>query len=186
MTTTTPPSASTSLSPGWSLALGILLVIAGVAALIFPLLAAVTAALYIGWFALIAGVIAIWVAISTRSEPNFGWRLAVGVLYIVLGVLLVGNPVAGAASLALLVGALMTVSGIVEIMLAIRRRPHSGWGWLLANGILSILLAILIVIGWPVGSLVLIGYLVGFQIITCGIARIGLAMAAKKAQPVAA
>jgi len=184
MTSAVQPSLN--LSPGWSLALGILLVVAGVAALLFPFLAAVTAALYIGWFALIAGVIAIWVAISTRSEPNFGWRLAVGVLYIVLGVLLVGNPVAGAASLALLVGALMAVSGVVEIMLAIRRRPHGGWGWLLANGILSIALALLIVIGWPVGSLILIGYLVGFQIITCGIARIMLAMAAKKAQPAAA
>ena len=184
MTSTVQPSLN--LSPGWSLALGILLVIAGVAALIFPFLAAVTAALYIGWFALIAGVIAIWVAISTRSEPHLGWRLAVGVLYIVLGFLLVGNPVAGAASLALLVGAVMTVSGIVEIMLAIRRRPHSGWGWLLASGILSILFALLIVIGWPLGSLVLIGYLVGFQIISIGLARIMLAMAAKKAQPAAA
>ena len=88
--TVQPPTA---MSPGWSLALGILLVIAGVVALIFPLLAAVTAALYIGWFALVAGVIAIVVAIRTRSEPHFGWRLAVGVLYIVLGFLLVANPV---------------------------------------------------------------------------------------------
>jgi len=101
----------------------------------------------------------------------------------VLGFLLVANPIAGAASLALLVGALMAASGVVEIMLAFRHRPKSGWGWLLANGILSIVLAVLIVIGWPLGSLVLIGYLVGFQIITCGIARLGLGMAAKKAQP---
>jgi uncharacterized membrane protein HdeD (DUF308 family) len=181
MTSTVQPS--TGLSPGWSLALGILLVIAGVVALVFPLLAAVTAVLYIGWFALIAGIIAIVVAIRTRSEPHFGWRLAVGVLYIVLGFLLVANPIAGAASLALLVGAVMAAFGIVEIMLAFRHRPKSGWGWLLANGILSIVLAILIAIGWPLGSLVLIGYLVGFQIITCGIARLGLAMAARKAQP---
>lgn len=184
MSSTVQPSIS--LSPGWSTALGVLLIIAGVAALIFPFLAAVTAALYIGWFALIAGVIAIWVAIRTRGEPNFGWRLAVGVLYIVLGFLLVANPVAGAASLALLVGALMAVSGVVEIMLAVRYRPKGGWGWLLASGILSIALAILIVIGWPVGSLILIGYLVGFQIITCGVARIALSMAVKKTAPAAA
>ena len=181
MTSTVQPPAG--LSPGWSLALGVLLVIAGVVALVFPLIAAVTAALYIGWFALVAGIIAIVVAIRTRSEPQFGWRLAVGALYIVLGLLLVANPVAGAASLALFVGAVMAVSGVVEIVLAFRHRPGSGWGWLLANGILSIGLAILIAIGWPLGSLVLIGYLVGFQIITCGIARLGLAMAARKAQP---
>lgn len=170
-------------SPGWSLAMGILLVIAGVLALIFPVLAAVTAALYVGWFALIAGVIAIVVAIRTRSEPHLGWRIAVGVLYLVLGFLLVVNPIAGAASLALLVGALMAASGVVEIMLAVRMKPEAGWGWLLFNGILSIVLAILIAIGWPLGSLILIGYFVGFQIVTCGIARIALAMAARKASP---
>ena len=178
---TTADQRPARLSPGWSLALGVLLVIAGVLALIFPVIAAVTAALYIGWFAIIAGIIAIVVAVKTRSEPQFGWRLAVGVLYVALGLLLVANPIAAAASLALLVGALMAASGVVEIMLAFRRRPHPGWGWLLANGILSIVLAILIAIGWPLGSLVLIGYLVGFQIITCGIARIALSNAARKA-----
>ena len=184
MTSTVQPSLN--LSPGWSLALGILLVIAGIVALLFPLLAAVTAALYIGWFALVAGVIEIVVAIRTRSEPHFGWRIGEGVLFVVLGFLLVANPIAGAATLALLVGALMAVTGVVEIMIAMRHRPKHGWGWLLASGILGILFAVLIVIGWPAGSLVLIGYLVGFQILSIGIARIMLAMAAKKAQPAAA
>lgn len=176
----TTATQAPTLSSGWSVALGILLIIAGVVALIFPVLAAVTAALYIGWFAIVAGVIEIVVAIRTRSEAHFGWRLAEGVLFVALGILLVANPVKGAASLALLVGVLMAASGIVEIMFAFRRKPHAGWGWLLANGILSIVLAILIAIGWPLGSLVLIGYLVGFQIIACGVARLGLGMAARK------
>ena len=80
----------------------------------------------------------------------------------------------------------MLASGVVEIMLAFRLKPKSGWGWLLANGIVSILFAIMIVAGWPMGSLILIGYLVGFQIITCGVARIALSMAARKAAPAAA
>jgi uncharacterized membrane protein HdeD (DUF308 family) len=184
MTTSAQPFAS--LSPGWSLALGVLLVVAGIMALVFPVVASIAAALYIGWFALIAGVIAIVVAIRTRTEPDFGWRLAMGVVYLGLGFLLVANPVAGAASLALLVAAFMVASGVVELMLALHMRPRAGWGWLLANGILSIVLAIMIAVGWPLGSLVLIGYLVGFQIITCGIARIALAMAAKKATPASA
>jgi uncharacterized membrane protein HdeD (DUF308 family) len=169
------------LSPGWSLTLGILLVIVGVLALLFPLFAAVAATLYIGWFALFAGAAAIMIAVKTRAEPHFGWRLFVGILYLGLGGILVANPIAGAASLALFVGALMVAAGVVELALAFKMRPQAGWGWLLANGILSILLAVLIVIGWPLGSLVLIGYLVGFQIITCGIARIALYTAAAKA-----
>jgi uncharacterized membrane protein HdeD (DUF308 family) len=185
-TATRPPASPTGLSSGWSLALGILLVIAGVVALLFPAMAAVAASLYIGWFALIAGAIAIAVAISTRAEPEFGWRLFMGVVYVALGLLLVANPVAGAVSLALFVGAMMAVLGVVEIALALRIRPHRGWGWLLANGVLSLVLAILIAIGWPLGSLVLIGYLVGFQIVTCGVARIAVALASRSAAPAAA
>src|SRR5215831_9886882 len=81
MTTSTQPAPL--LSPGWSLVLGILLIIAGVLALVFPVLAAVTAALYIGWFALIAGVIEIVVAIRTRNEPQFGWRIFEGIIFVV-------------------------------------------------------------------------------------------------------
>ena len=177
------PTFAPVLSSGWSLALGILLIIAGGAALVFPMLAAVAAALYIGWFALIAGAIAIAIAIKTRSEPHFGWRFLVGVVYLALGFLLVANPLAGAASLALFVGALLAVAGVVEIALAFRIKPHKGWGWLLANGVVSIVLAVLIAIGWPLDSLLLIGYLVGFQIIACGIARIALGMGARGAAP---
>jgi uncharacterized membrane protein HdeD (DUF308 family) len=177
-----PATHAPGLSSGWSLALGILLVIAGIAALVFPVLAAVAATLYVGWFALIAGGIAIAVAIKTRTEPNFGWRLLVGVVYIVLGFLLLANPIAGAASLALFVGALLAAAGVVEIALAFKIKPHKGWGWLLANGIVSIVLALMIAIGWPLASLLLIGYLVGFQIITCGVARIAIGLAGRDTQ----
>lgn len=172
-----PPSLAPGLSSGWSLALGILLLIAGIASLLFPVVAAVAATLYVGWFALIAGGIAIAVAIRTHAEPHFGWRFLVGVVYLALGLLLVANPLAGAVSLAIVVGALLAAAGAVEIMLAVRIKPRKGWGWLLANGVLSIVLAILIAVGWPLESLVLIGYFVGLQILACGVARIGLGLA---------
>jgi len=181
--TESPSAPAPVLSSGWSLVLGVLLLIAGVVALLYPVIAAVAAALYVGWFALIAGVIAIAIAIKTRAEAHFGWRVLVGVVYLALGVLLVANPLSGAASLALFIGALLAAAGVVEIALAFRLRPHKGWGWLLANGLTSIVLAVLIAIGWPLDSLVLIGYLVGFQIIFCGVARIALGLGARDAAP---
>jgi uncharacterized membrane protein HdeD (DUF308 family) len=185
MSTATQSSTThaSGFSSGWSLTLGILLLLAGLAALLFPVLAAVAATLYVGWFALIAGVIAIVVAIKTHAAPSFGWRLGVGVVYLALGLLLVANPLLGAASLALFVGAMLAVAGVVELVLAFRVRPHRGWGWLLANGILSLVLAVLIAIGWPLDSLVLIGYFVGFQIIACGVARIAFALTARASAP---
>jgi uncharacterized membrane protein HdeD (DUF308 family) len=178
MTSSAPPSLN--ISPGWSLVLGILLVIAGIVALVYPVVTVVAATFYIGWFAIIAGVIDLVVSVRTRNEPNLGWRIAVGILYLVLGFLVVAHPIAGAATLALVIGGIMAASGVVEIMLAMRHKPKAGWGWLLASGILAILFAVLIAIGWPATALVLIGYLIGFQIISCGVARIALGMAAKK------
>jgi uncharacterized membrane protein HdeD (DUF308 family) len=49
-----------------------------------------------------------------------------------------------------------------------------GWGWVLVDGILSILLAILIAIGWPASSVAIIGVMVGIWFISAGIWRIAL------------
>src|SRR5271163_2436069 len=110
------PSFSPRLSPGWSLALGVLLLIAGIAALLYPVIAAVAAALYIGWFALIAGVIAVAIAIKTRAEPEFGWRLLVGVLYLRLGRLLVANPITANGALTNNASEAAPAMGLVEIV----------------------------------------------------------------------
>jgi uncharacterized membrane protein HdeD (DUF308 family) len=59
-------------------------------------------------------------------------------------------------------------------MLAFRLKPQRGWGWVLFDGLLSIALAILIVIGWPQSSLAIIGLLTGFSLISTGVWRIVL------------
>jgi uncharacterized membrane protein HdeD (DUF308 family) len=93
----------------------------------------------------------------------------------VLGIAVLLLPAAGVASLALLVGAILLVGGIIRTALAWRLRPRRGWGWVLFDGLLSIVLAILIAIGWPQSSLPIIGLLTGFSLISAGIWRILLA-----------
>jgi uncharacterized membrane protein HdeD (DUF308 family) len=162
------------LGNGWQIAWGVLLIIAGFLAVMMPGIAALATVLFFAWLLIFCGGFEIAYAIQTRANGGFGWKLASGILTLLLGMVIMAAPLAGVASLALLVGAFLLVSGIARVMLAFRLKPHRGWGWVLFDGLLSVTLAILIAIGWPQSSLEIIGLLTGFTLISTGVWRIVL------------
>lgn len=157
---------------GWQLFWGVLLIVAGVLALLMPAVAALATALLFGWLLLFSGIFELVHAFQTRHREGFGWRLASGILTFVLGLAIVFVPVAGVASLALLVGGFLFAGGIARTVLAFRIKPLEGWGWVLFDGVLSIIVAILIAIGWPASSIGLIGFLTGFTLVFGGLWRL--------------
>lgn len=159
---------------GWQVAWGVLLIICGILAVAMPGVAALATALVFAWLLILGGGCEMAYAIQTRDKEGFGWKLASGVLTLVLGIAILVLPLAGVASLALLVGAFLLAGGITRTVLAFRFKPQRGWGWILFDGILSIGLAIIIAIGWPQSSLAFIGLLTGFTLISTGIWRIML------------
>jgi uncharacterized membrane protein HdeD (DUF308 family) len=159
---------------GWQLAWGVLLIVSGILAVLMPGIAALATALIFAWLLIFGGAFEIAYAVQTRSKGGFGWKLASGILTLVLGIAILVLPLAGVASLALLVGAFLFAGGITRTMLAFRIKPQRGWGWILFDGLLSIGLAIFIAIGWPQSSLAFIGLLTGFTLIMTGIWRIML------------
>ena len=120
------------------------------------------------------GIVEIVHAFQTRRRAGFGWKLAAGIITFLLGLSLLLFPVAGIATLALWIGALVFASGIVRLILAFRVRPTKGWGWVLFDGILSIGVGALIAWGWPASSVGFIGLLTGFWLLFSGIWRITL------------
>ena len=159
---------------GWQIACGVLLIAFGFLAILMPAVAALATAFVFAWVLLLSGVFEIAYAMQTRAQGGFGWKLASGLLTLVLGIALLVMPLAGVASLALLVGGFLLVSGATRSMLAWRMRPARGWGWVMFDGLLSIALAILIGIGWPASSLAIIGLLTGFTLISSGVWRLAL------------
>lgn len=166
---TAAPGASGS---GWQVVWGVLLIGAGVLAVSMPGVAALATALIFAWVLIFGGGFEIVYAVQTRARHGFGWKLASGVLTLVLGIAILVVPVAGVASLALMVGAFLFAGGVTRTMLAFRLKPQSGWGWVLLDGLVSIAVAILIAIGWPQSSLAFIGLLTGFSLIATGVWRI--------------
>lgn len=178
-TSHTPTGAASSPSNhGWQTVWGVLLIVSGILAVLMPGIAALATALIFAWLLIFGGACEVAYAVQTRSKGAFGWKLASGIVTLVLGVAILGIPLAGVASLALLVGAFLFAGGIARTMLAFRFKPQRGWGWILFDGLLSIGLAILIAIGWPQSSLALIGLLTGFTLIMTGIWRIMLRQSA--------
>ncbi|MGH6916201.1 MAG: HdeD family acid-resistance protein [Geminicoccaceae bacterium] len=153
---------------GWLLGLGILLSVLGLLLIAAPALGTLAIDLLVGWFLIIGGAAQLFHAFMEKAWRGFLLELLSGVLYLVVGLLLVFYPLAGAQALTIFLAAFLTVEGIVRIALALRVRPAQGWGWLLFGGIVTVILGVLIWVQWPSSALWVIGLLVGINLLFTG------------------
>ena len=163
------------------LAEGIILVILGIIAIIVPPIATLAFAIIIGWLFLVSGIVGLITTFYMRGAPGFWWSLLSAIVAIAAGVLLLYQPVTGALSLTFILIAFFVIEGIVTIMYAIDHRGQlSGrWGWMLASGIVDLILAGIIFAGLPGTAAWALGLLVGINMVFGGTAMIGMALAAK-------
>ena len=164
---------------GWLLALGILMIILGVFAIGTPVVATIAFQVMLGWLLVIGGIAEAIHAFMAQNWRGFLFELLSAILYVVVGGLLLFNPLLGAAALTLLLAVFLVVEGIFKIVMALRVRDHRGWGWLLASGILSLILGAMIWAQWPASGLWVIGLLVGIQLLFTGWSLVMLALAAR-------
>ncbi|HWK38313.1 MAG TPA: HdeD family acid-resistance protein [Hyphomicrobium sp.] len=165
---------------GWFLALGIGLIIAGIAAIAFPFISTIAAKVMLGWLFLIGGVLMIIHAFQAPGWSGFLWELLIGVLYVVVGGYLAFFPLTGLLTLAIVLAALFIAEGIFEIVMAYRVSPHEGWVWLLLSGIAAIAVGVLIALGLPGSATWALGLLVGINLLFSGWSYVFLALAGRR------
>jgi uncharacterized membrane protein HdeD (DUF308 family) len=160
---------------------GILLVIFGIAAIILPPLASVAVTILLGWLFLIAGVAGLVFSYWAREAPGFWWSLASAVLALVAGIVLLARPLEATLTLTIVVGAYFLAEGVATVMYALQHRSKLSerWGWMLAAGIMDLLVAFIIITGLPGSALWAIGLLVGLNMLFGGASLIGMALAAR-------
>jgi len=166
---------------GWFLALGILLIAAGAAAIAFPLLSTIATKIALGWIFLIAGALIVVHAFSIRRWQGFLLGLLIGALYLVAGGWLAFTPFAGIIALTILLAALFLAEGVLEVIMAVRVRPHEGWGWLLVSGVVAIAVGVLIAAELPSSAAWAIGLLTGINLLSSGVSFVALALAGRRA-----
>ena len=143
MTSQSPVSLLHKAS-GWSIAWGVLLIVFGVLAIGAPLLAAVAVNALIAWLIVLAGVVHLFLAFHTHGAGSVIWKLLVGLAYIVFGGYLLMHPLLGIASLTLVLASLFLIEGVLDVVLYAKMRPARGAGWVLFDGVVTLLLSLLI------------------------------------------
>jgi uncharacterized membrane protein HdeD (DUF308 family) len=181
MTSPTPLGHLAGKAVNWSIALSILLLVAGFFAILIPSISGIAITLFIGWAILFAGFTHFVMAFKTHTTGSIFWELLLGALYLFAGGYLIFHPLSGLLSLTLLLAAYLFIEGIIEIINAYQVRPRHGTAWLWINAAITLILAIMIWKTWPVSSTWAIGTLVGLSMIFSGFSRLMASLAAKRA-----
>jgi uncharacterized membrane protein HdeD (DUF308 family) len=160
---------------------GIVLVVLGLLAIVVPVVATLAVAIFIGWLFLISGIVGLITTFMARQAPGFWWSLVSAVLAIAAGIVLLIWPVGGALSLTLLLVVFFVIEGVASIMYALEHKKElSGrWGWMLASGIIDLVLAVMIFAGLPSTAAWALGLLVGINMVFGGSALIAMALHAR-------
>jgi uncharacterized membrane protein HdeD (DUF308 family) len=168
----------------WKLFLfqGAVMVVLGVLAICAPVAASIAVAIYVGWLLLISGVIGLIAIISTHHVHAFLWSLITAALSVVIGVLLVLMPVQGAVSLTIVLTAFFIAEGVFQTTVAIASRQVMAgtWVWMLLSGLADLVLAAIIIEGWPGTAIWALGLLVGVNLLTSGWAVVVAALAGRR------
>jgi uncharacterized membrane protein HdeD (DUF308 family) len=181
MSTIAATSSSSELAPlraksGWIVALGVVYVIAGIIALGSVVMATVASVFVVGIMMLIAGVAEVINAFQVKSWGRFLLWLLLGALYIVAGFATFENPLLAAVLLTLILSVALIASGIMRIILAFSMQAGMPWIWVLASGVITLLIGLVILAHWPVSSLFVLGIFLGVDLVFAGAGWIALGL----------
>ncbi len=162
----------------YSIVVGILLILVGVTGAVLPQLMALEAVTFIAFFMLFAG--GVWATHTFKYAKKSVKDWLKPLLLIGLGAYLLLHPIIGIASLGLLLSFYLMLDAFASFMFAQLRHPLKGWGWMVFNGLTSIVLATLFLIGWPASSIWLVGLYIAINLFFNGLAMAMIGWEIKK------
>ena len=167
---------------GHFLALGIILIILGTLAIMFSFIASLAVALTFGILLAVGGVVQIVTSFWASRWGGFFLGLVLGLLYLVAGIFMVRHPISAIEAITLVMAFAYMVGGIMRIAFGATHRVV-GAGWVLVNGIISLVLGIWIWVMWPWKTLWVPGLFVGIDLLFLGWSWVMLGAAVKPGQP---
>jgi uncharacterized membrane protein HdeD (DUF308 family) len=165
---------------GWSVAISIFLIIAGALAIVVPPVAGLAVNIFVAWMLIFSAGGHFVYAWHNRKASGIWWEVLIGVLHAVVGALLLVNPLVGLLSLTLALAIYLFVEALLEIFLSFQLRPLPGTGWLLFDGVVTLILALMIWRTWPSSTEWAIGILVGISMLFSGVSRLMMSLAARR------
>jgi len=149
--------------------IAIFMIVLGIMAIVFPFVASVASTLVFGWIFMFAGIAQMVYAVQSKGAGQVTWKLFLGFLYLLAGIVVVAKPLEGVLALTLVLGITIFVQGIIQVLIAFQvRRIAPNWGWMLASGLVGIIFGIFVWSSFPLSAVWLIGTLIGVNLLFDG------------------
>jgi uncharacterized membrane protein HdeD (DUF308 family) len=152
---------------GWIVSFGVLVALLGLAALVLVVSATIASVYTIAIFMIIAGGAEIATGFSSKTWGQFFLFIIAGLLYVVGGAFALAQPLLAAAVFTLLLGTSLIVTGLVRIYFG-TRLEHDSQSLVILAGVVTALVGLLIVLGWPANSFFILGILLGLDLLFWG------------------
>ncbi|MBW8636929.1 HdeD family acid-resistance protein [Hoeflea sp. WL0058] len=166
---------------GWLVLLGVISLVGGILCFANPLKATIAAETLAAIFFILIGILQLAQAFSMQGWGGVLWSAIVGVVSVLVGAILIKNPLEGAATLTAMVGILMFVMGGFKIAYSFSLRSMAGWVWVLVSGILSIVIGIVIFADFPWAAVTVLGLFLGVELTFNGISLLMTGIALRNA-----
>jgi len=157
---------------------GIIMAIAGILAIINPVAGSLAFIIFLGALFLAAGLVQAWTTFKAHQKSAGAWFKVL--MLIITGILLLIWPVSGIAAVAILLAAYFFIDAFASFQMGLDLKPLKGWWIAVVNGVLSFILGIIMIIGWPFSAPFTVGIIVGVSFLMDGIVLIYLGWLSKK------
>jgi len=161
-----------------SIITGLFLMIIGGVGIFLPTLMSFAVSVFVGWLLVIGGALSGYHVIKSYRAKLLAWLKPF--LLIATGLLILFRPTAGIAAIGLLLMVYFLLDGFAGVTFGIEMRSLKGSGWMIFNGILSFILAGIMIVGWPFSSVWLVGIIVGVSLFMDGIVMFVLGISVHK------
>lgn len=182
MTTTESTTYDVPIGPNWRLLglVGLVVGLLGLVAIAFPVATSLSITYLFGVLFVLAGIVHGVHAFTVRGWSGRLWQLTMGIVGVVAGAIVLVNPVVGLVSLTILLIAYLLVDGVAELWLSRRLESDTGRASVGLSGALSLLLAVLLFVGFPADAAWALGLLVGVSLLATGLSTMIVAYDGRK------
>jgi len=156
---------------------GILMVLLGILAIVMPVFSSLAVNFLIGGVLTFGGLLAILFAFSLKGSGVFIWALISGLFPLCLGLYFLFLPAAALITLTALIAAMLLLTGISQGIFAFEMRGSNGWVWAVFSSLISIGLGIFIFVTLSEVSSILLGTVLGIDLMSTGLALIVISVA---------
>ncbi len=156
---------------------GVIMMLIGLGGVFLPPVMSIAVVTFMAWMFLFSAFVQGYNTFKNYKKSFIAWLKPI--LSFITGILFLLFPIQGVAVVGMLLAAYLLVDAYTSIAFGFEYKPNKGWWMMVLNGVLSIILSIILMVGWPFSSIVLVGLFVGVSLFFDGVALLTFAYGAK-------